>query len=104
MASQIIAGLDGMQNKIDPGPMDEEPYIVDKPLLPRSLMDAMEALQADAVFTEALGKPFMEFIAACKQSEINAYLLSVTGEDGVVQEDHLTTVTPWEHKEYFEIY
>lgn len=104
MASQIIAGLDGIQNKIDPGPMSEEPYLVDKPLLPRSLMDAMEALKADAVFNEALGKPFMEFIAAYKQSEIDAYLASVTGGDGVVQQDHLTTVTPWEHQEYFEVY
>jgi glutamine synthetase len=104
MASQIIAGLDGIQNKIDPGPMSEEPYLVDKPLLPRSLMDAMEALKTDAVFNEALGKPFMEFIAAYKQSEIDAYLASVTGGDGVVQQDHLTTVTPWEHQEYFEVY
>jgi glutamine synthetase len=84
--------------------MDEEPYIVDKRLMPRSLMDAMAALKADEVLSEALGKPFMEFIAACKQSEIDAYLASVTGEDGVVLQDHLTEVTPWEHKEYFEIY
>jgi glutamine synthetase len=84
--------------------MSEEPYLVDKPLLPRSLMDAMEALKADGVFNEALGKPFMEFIAAYKQSEIDAYLVAVTGPDGVVQEDHLTTVTPWEHQEYFEVY
>jgi hypothetical protein len=28
----------------------------------------------------------------------------VTEESGLVQEDHLTTVTPWEHKEYFEVY
>jgi glutamine synthetase len=104
MASQIIAGLDGIQGKTDPGPMSEEPYLVDKPLLPRSLMDAMEALKADGVFNEALGKPFMEFIAAYKQSEIDAYLVAVTGPDGVVQEDHLTTVTPWEHQEYFEVY
>lgn len=104
MASQIIAGLDGLHNKIDPGPMDEEPYVVDKPLLPRSLMDAMEALKEDTVFREALGDPFMEFITAFKQSEIDAYLASVTGEDGVVQEDHLTTVTDWEHREYFEVY
>jgi glutamine synthetase len=104
MASQIIAGLDGIDNKIDPGPMDEEPYIVDKALLPRSLMDAMEALKGDAVFTEALGKPFMEFITAYKQSEIDAYLTSVTGPDGIAQDDHLTTVTPWEQQEYFEMY
>lgn len=104
LASQIIAGLDGIDHKTDPGPMDEEPYVVDKPLLPRSLMDAMEALKGDEVFREALGEPFIEFITAVKDSEINAYLASVTSEDGVVREDHLTQVTPWEHQEYFEVY
>jgi glutamine synthetase len=104
MASQIIAGLHGIHNKIDPGPLDEEPYIVDKPLLPRSLKDAMEALKQSTVFREALGEPFMDFITAVKNSEIEAYLASVTGDDGVVQEDHLTNVTDWEHTEYFEVY
>jgi glutamine synthetase len=104
MASQIIAGLHGIHNKIDPGPMDEEPYVVDKPLLPRSLMEAMEALKQSTVFREALGDPFMEFFTAVKNSEIESYLASVTGDDGVVQEDHLSTVTDWEHTEYFEVY
>ena len=39
-----------------------------------------------------------------KESEINAYMASITSEDGVVMEDHLTKVTPWEHQEYFEVY
>ena len=41
MASQIIAGLDGIRNKIDPGPLDEEPYKGESHSCPASLMDAM---------------------------------------------------------------
>lgn len=104
MTSQIIAGLDGMNHKIDPGPLDTEPYQADKPLLPRSLMDAVEALKQDGAFTEALGDPFIDFITTIKGSEIGAYLASVTAEDGTVQEDHLSQVTPWEHTEYFEAF
>ena len=52
----------------------------------------MEALKADAVFSEALGRPFMEFIAAYKQSEIDAYLASVTGPDGVAPSNGCSVV------------
>jgi glutamine synthetase len=98
MTSQIVAGLDGIHNKIDPGPPDEEPYQGDKPLLPRSLMQAMDELKQSTLFREALGEHFIAFIEAVKQSEIGAYLASVTGQD------HLTNVTDWEQKEYFELY
>jgi glutamine synthetase len=104
MTSQLIAGIDGIRHKTDPGPLDEEPYLGDKPLLPRSLMDALAALKDSTLFREALGEPFIDFLSAVKESEINAYLASVTAEDGTVQEDHLTTVTDWEQTEYFEVY
>jgi glutamine synthetase len=98
MASQIIAGLDGMHHKTDPGPLDEQPYAGDKPLLPRSLMQAMDELKASTLFRESLGANFIDFMSMVKQSEIDAYLASVTGQD------HLTNVTDWEHREYFELF
>jgi glutamine synthetase len=98
MTSQIIAGLDGIHNKIDPGPLDEQPYAGDKPLLPRSLMQAMDELRKSALFRDALGGSFIDFMSMVKQSEIDAYLASVTGQD------HLTNVTDWEHREYFELF
>jgi glutamine synthetase len=61
-------------------------------------------LKESRLFREGLGEPFIEFMSAVKESEINAYLASVTAEDGTVQEDHLTTVTDWEQTEYFEVY
>ena len=67
-AAMMMAGLDGVQNRIDPGePLDKDIYdlspeeLKDVPTLPGSLDDALDALEADHdfmlkgdVFTEAL--------------------------------------------------
>ena len=34
--SQIVAGLDGIENGLDPGPQDTEPYTADRPMLPKA--------------------------------------------------------------------
>ncbi len=46
MASQIYAGLDGIRNGTEPGePVQDDPYRhTDRPAMPRSLMEAVEAL------------------------------------------------------------
>ncbi|MGH9245079.1 MAG: glutamine synthetase family protein [Acidimicrobiales bacterium] len=89
MASQIVSGLDGMRNKTDPGPFDEEPYTADRPLLPASLMDAVAALREDSFFREAFGDPFIDYMLLVKDSEIRRFL------------EH---VTDWEQREYFEVF
>jgi glutamine synthetase len=89
MASQIICGMDGVKRKLDPGPLDETPYESEKPLLPRSLMESVAALKESALFREALGDPFVDYIVGLKQSEIGRFLQHVTD---------------WEHREYFEVY
>jgi glutamine synthetase len=61
-------------------------------------MEAMDELKASDLFREALGQGFIDFMDMVKQSEITAYLSSVTGTD------HLTNVTDWEHREYFELF
>ena len=56
MASQILAGLDGVDHRIDPGPLSDEPYSdTGRPYLPRSLMEAVEALKHSALFRAKLG-------------------------------------------------
>ncbi len=85
MASQIYAGLDG----IDPGPLDEEPYAVDRPPLPASLMAAVEALREDTFFRKTLGDAFVDYILTVKDSEVRRFL---------------SYVTDWEHREYFEVF
>src|SRR5262249_17008325 len=47
MASQIVAGLDGIERKLDPGPSADTPYETNAPFLPRSLDEALAALRDD---------------------------------------------------------
>ena len=90
MASQILAGLDGLRNQIDPGEPDPEPYNADRPALPQSLMAAMEALRADgAVYRKSMGDQWIDYFLMLKQSEIDRFL---------------SHVTDWEQREYFELY
>ena len=89
MASQVIAGMNGMEKKIDPGEPTEEPYAVGKPLLPRSLMEAVAALKEDSLLREKMGDAFINYIIALKEFEIGRFL---------------SYVTDWEHQEYFEVF
>ena len=45
MASQIVCGLDGVEQKREPGPSADRPYEMDAPLLPKSLEEALVALR-----------------------------------------------------------
>jgi glutamine synthetase len=89
MASQIVSGMDGVENRIDPGPLSEEPYLEDTRLLPVSLMDAVAALKEDRLFRDRLGDAFIDYILMVKQTEIGRFLSSVTD---------------WEQREYFEVF
>ena len=89
MASQIVAGLDGVENGLDPGEPTDEPYGAKATPLPRSLMEALAALREDAFFREKLGGLFIDYIITLKEFEIGRFL---------------SEVTDWEHREYFEIF
>jgi glutamine synthetase len=88
IASQVAAGLDGLSNKRDPGPPLSDPYgQTEQPALPRSLMEAVVALSDSKVMRLAFGNTFTDYYLAGKQQEIHRFL---------------STVTEWEHREYFE--
>lgn len=89
MASQIVAGIDGIKQSIDPGEPDLAPYESENQLLPRSLMDARDALRDDTFFRNQFGDRFIDYILALKKSEIDRFL---------------SHVTDWEQREYFEVY
>ena len=55
MASQILSGLDGVDRKLDPGPSADTPYETKAALLPKSLREAVFALQDDPFFRGAGG-------------------------------------------------
>ena len=88
MASQIVAGLDGIDRALDPGPSADRPYESDAPALPRSLIEALAALRANGCFQDKFGKFFIDYFCHLKEAEIGRFL---------------SEVTDWEHREYFSL-
>ena len=88
MAAQIAAGLDGVDRALDPGPPSTAPYEGSASLLPRSLPEALAALEADACLRAAFGPAFIDYFLRLKQAEIDRFQLEVT---------------EWEQSEYFEL-
>ena len=89
MAAQIVAGLDGMARKLDPGPSADTPYETAAEPLPKSLGQALDALRASACFREAFGDPFVDYYLAIKDAEIARFE---------------SEVTDWEQREYFDLF
>ena len=90
MASQIVAGLDGIARKLDPGAVaPTRPTRRRRRFLPKSLEEALAALRQDACFAEGFGKAFIDYYLRIKQAEIARYQAEVT---------------EWEQKEYFELF
>jgi glutamine synthetase len=88
MGTQIVAGLDGIENRIDPGEPVTDPYAqTQKPRMPCSLMEAVDALSASTMFREALGNEFIDHYVSVRRHEIGRFQ---------------AYVTDWEHREYFE--
>ncbi|KWV94046.1 hypothetical protein ASS64_09315 [Erythrobacter sp. AP23] len=88
MASQIFAGLDGIERKIDPGdPVSDPVLLSDKPIMPVDLIHAIEALEQSSMYSQSLGEEFVNYYLMIQKYAINRFL---------------STVTDWEHREYFE--
>ena len=89
MASQIIAGMDGVTQRLDPGPSADTPYETKAALLPKSLPEAIEALRESSLFRSAMGDLFIDYYITIKQAEVARY-----------QQE----VSEWEQREYFEMF
>lgn len=89
MASQLAFGLDGIAQRRDPGPPADTPYETKADPLPRSLGEALAALEADAVARDAFGAGFIEYFCRIKRAEIARF-------DAEVSE--------WEQREYFDLF
>jgi glutamine synthetase len=99
IASQIVAGLDGIERKLEPGPRDDEPYAADRPLLPASLGEALAALDKSTLFRHQLGDVFVDYYLKLKGSELGRYRQWL--EDNRVSESE---PTEWEQNEYFDFF
>jgi glutamine synthetase len=89
IAAQIISGLDGIDQGLDPGPPTETPYETSAEKLPASLMEAIAAFRSDVVFRGALGDTFFDYLVALKEAEVARFL---------------SEVTDWEQREYFAVF
>lgn len=97
-AGVIAAGLDGVDRKLDPGePHNFNHYELGEmelrsrgiATLPQSLPEALDALQANALFGEMLGKEFVTEFIRLKRMECL---------------DYHRHVSNWEVKRYLEFY
>ncbi len=79
-AAALFAGVDGLDRKLDPGPpVTGVAYeLEDRPLMPFSLGEALDALEADEFFRQSLGPQFVQAFVAMKRSEVARFARAVT--------------------------
>lgn len=81
MASQIHAGLDGIEQHLQAPRATDSPYGGSGERIPTSLGDALAALQADPVMVEGFGQPFTDYFCTVKQSELQRHLQAEDNAD-----------------------
>jgi glutamine synthetase len=78
-----------VDRKLDPGTSADTPYETKAALLPKSLREAVFALNDDPFFRQALGAEFVDYYVHIKNAEIERFQAEVSD---------------WEHREYFEMF
>jgi glutamine synthetase len=96
MASQIVAGLDGVGRELDPGPSADAPYETKAEPMPKSLGEALDALRTSACFRKGFGDGFVDYYLRIKDAEIARYRTE--------EKEDKSEVTHWEQKEYFDLF
>ena len=76
----LAAGMEGIRKSIDPGPMLEDLASdhAEIPRLPRTLLEAIEAFEADELSVEVFGENFVKEYSATKRTEWEQDHLPVT--------------------------
>lgn len=79
----LAAGMEGIQKSIDPGPMLEDLASdhAEIPRLPRTLLEAIEAFEADELSLEVFGENFVKEYSATKRTEWEQDHLPVTDSE-----------------------
>ena len=81
------------------GPRDDEPYAAERPRLPASLAEALDALEASALFRTQFGELFIDYYLRLKRNELGRYL-EWKSQQGATGDDP----TAWEQNEYFDFF
>lgn len=99
--SQVVAGLAGIEGEMRPPAADDEPYAAARPMLPKSLPEALDALEKEPLFRRALGDTFIDYFITLKRTEAGRYLraLEEAGDAPASEE-----ASAWEQNEYFDFF
>lgn len=89
IASQVVSGLDGIDQSLVLRSPTTSPYEAEGVPLPATLGEAVAALRRDEVFRAALGDVVVDWYAHIKEFEFGRYLRHVSD---------------WEQREYFGIW
>ncbi|MDX1485635.1 MAG: glutamine synthetase family protein [Alphaproteobacteria bacterium] len=103
IASQVAAGLDGIETTADPGPENDEPYAAECAMLPASLEAALDALEQASLYRTQFGEVFMEYYLKLKRNELGRFL-AYLDEQGSTLAELGEDVTAWEQNEYFDFF
>jgi glutamine synthetase len=72
-ASQVHAGLDGIERQLAAPPATDAPYAGGVEMLPTRLGEALDALAADATLCQAFGQDFIDYFTRLKRSEAQRF-------------------------------
>jgi glutamine synthetase len=100
IASQVVAGLAGIAAELEPPPADDEPYAAERPRLPKSLPEALDALEREPVFRGALGDTFIDYFVKLKRTEAGRAQRALDEAGGAPSDEP----TAWEQNEYFDFF
>ena len=101
IASQLVAGLAGIDGQIDPGPMSVDPHDDSLPRLPHSLAEAADELDRSELFRKELGDEFVDYYLRLKRNEWRRYTESLANDGAADDQD---SVSDWEQREYFSLF
>ena len=71
IAAQVVSGLDGVDRGLDPGEPTTAPYAEEAARLPGSLVEALDALDADPVFARRSAREVVAWITTLKRAEVD---------------------------------
>ncbi len=100
--SQVVPGLAGIDAELQPPAADDEPYAAERPMLPKSLPEALDALDKEPLFRRALGDTFIDYFVKLKRTEAARYERSLEATGGSAGRSDEPTA--WEQNEYFDFF
>jgi glutamine synthetase len=99
--SQVVTGLAGIEAKLTPPASDDAPYAAARPLLPKSLPEALDALEKEPLFRRELGDIFIDYFVKLKRTEASRYEQSLADSAASSPRNE---VSEWEQNEYFDFF